>query len=634
MFVNHYEILGVSEDADPTQITAAWKRLLIKYHPDLNHEDSQAVKQAVLINKAYEILSNSAKRSRFDRKLEEFKKGNHDGAMSRQVIIVPQADDDGPGFSDNSDPINSQDSGSLADNSRDRSRQHRYTTLMTLIGIVMGAVTAIPLGWLVVWSISGHDPLGIFGDSQEFTAQKRDIDSPDQNENELVDSVAKGVSPSQSPGALKDFSAADPSAPEQEAQPSESGGQRREEESDVAGQSPNAGKKIDNRIAIPAADDYEAARKDIWALYQRRFDEANSESGIDRLVLLKGLADQVFASLATAKDVVNQYAIQKVSIDLAKQSCFTLETLQWVEQFEKQFKVDGVEFRIELLGYWNEQLPKVIEDTGARQSSFHDLAKVTKPLTEKVIDRKNWNQALLLSELLREFYVASGDVESATTIEKSISGIKQNCEDEENILAFCEDLKLDPDQPVKQQAVGSYYCFVMDDWNKGLPFLHRASHPGLAQCAKEDANASSESRKKVGDLWWALADDPNFQRYQKAIQARAAHHYSKALVATEGDQRAILDKRIQDATPVPRISIVKASFGHNRKWTDATEAIRKILNRDPPVFTNSANGMGVRDPIPRIKKKTVINYVIRGEKKSVTLRAGPNLKYNLHQVLK
>lgn len=49
---------------------------------------------------------------------------------------------------------------------------------------------------------------------------------------------------------------------------------------------------------------------------------------------------------------------------------------------------------------------------------------------------------------------------------------------------------------------------------------------------------------------------------------------------------------------------------------------------------NKRKGMEVTDPIPYIKKKTKIDYVINGKRKSITLKAGPNRKYNLLRVLK
>jgi curved DNA-binding protein len=69
MSINHYEILGVSPDSDFVQITAAWKRLLKKYHPDINQGDEDANEQTKLVNNAYSVLSDSKRRKKFDKEL-------------------------------------------------------------------------------------------------------------------------------------------------------------------------------------------------------------------------------------------------------------------------------------------------------------------------------------------------------------------------------------------------------------------------------------------------------------------------------------------------------------------------------------------------------------------------------------
>ena len=71
---DYYRTLGVLDDAEDIIIRAAYKALAQRYHPDKWKGDPQkANKRMSDINEAYDVLSDSAKRKKYD---EEFFK-NH-----------------------------------------------------------------------------------------------------------------------------------------------------------------------------------------------------------------------------------------------------------------------------------------------------------------------------------------------------------------------------------------------------------------------------------------------------------------------------------------------------------------------------------------------------------------------------
>ena len=61
-----YQVLGVSRDATDEQIKQAYRRLAKKYHPDLNPNNKEAEEKFKEANEAYEILSDSEKKARYD----------------------------------------------------------------------------------------------------------------------------------------------------------------------------------------------------------------------------------------------------------------------------------------------------------------------------------------------------------------------------------------------------------------------------------------------------------------------------------------------------------------------------------------------------------------------------------------
>lgn len=68
--MNYYEILEVSPKASQGVLKAAYKSLMQRYHPDRNPGNAQAAEHSVLVTRAYEVLSDSSKRSVYDNELK------------------------------------------------------------------------------------------------------------------------------------------------------------------------------------------------------------------------------------------------------------------------------------------------------------------------------------------------------------------------------------------------------------------------------------------------------------------------------------------------------------------------------------------------------------------------------------
>jgi len=63
---DYYDILQVSPKAEQEVISAAYKKLAQKYHPDTSSNFKDASTKMIDINEAYEILSNPVKRVDYD----------------------------------------------------------------------------------------------------------------------------------------------------------------------------------------------------------------------------------------------------------------------------------------------------------------------------------------------------------------------------------------------------------------------------------------------------------------------------------------------------------------------------------------------------------------------------------------
>jgi len=71
----HYDVLNVARDADEKGIKKAHRKLALKYHPDKNYGDEEAAKEFLLLQEAYECLSDPSERKYYDEPRESILRG-------------------------------------------------------------------------------------------------------------------------------------------------------------------------------------------------------------------------------------------------------------------------------------------------------------------------------------------------------------------------------------------------------------------------------------------------------------------------------------------------------------------------------------------------------------------------------
>ena len=100
-FIDYYKILGVDKTASQEEIKNAYRKLARKLHPDMNPNDKEAHSKFQQINEANEVLSDPAKRKKYDQygkdwqHAEQFEKA---GARGSRSGGFPQGDFGGAEF--------------------------------------------------------------------------------------------------------------------------------------------------------------------------------------------------------------------------------------------------------------------------------------------------------------------------------------------------------------------------------------------------------------------------------------------------------------------------------------------------------------------------------------------------------
>src|SRR3569623_1448637 len=86
---DYYKTLGVERNADDESILKAYRKLARKYHPDLNPGDKSAENQFKDVQEAYDILSDSKKRSMYAQVGIYSASGFNAGAPPVAAVLVP-----------------------------------------------------------------------------------------------------------------------------------------------------------------------------------------------------------------------------------------------------------------------------------------------------------------------------------------------------------------------------------------------------------------------------------------------------------------------------------------------------------------------------------------------------------------
>ena len=83
-FRDYYKVLGVERTASEADVKSAFRKLARKHHPDVNPGNKDAEKQFKEINEAYQVLSDPAKRKKYDELGADWEHGVSQEEMMRR----------------------------------------------------------------------------------------------------------------------------------------------------------------------------------------------------------------------------------------------------------------------------------------------------------------------------------------------------------------------------------------------------------------------------------------------------------------------------------------------------------------------------------------------------------------------
>jgi hypothetical protein len=185
------------------------------------------------------------------------------------------------------------------------------------------------------------------------------------------------------------------------------------------------------------------------------------------------------------------------------------------------FEVDEIKELTEVLAG---SLGQSLSDDDSEQ-----LLKVAGPLFRSAMQRDEYDAA---EQILAAGVAAARRLRNTkltgelANVRKELTAARKAWSDIEHDV---EILLADPHDPVANQKVGGYYCFVKQRWEDGLPLLVRSDNPPLAEVARRELSGpqSSDEQLEVADAWWRVAETDH--EHRSAMRSRAAYWYKQVL---------------------------------------------------------------------------------------------------------
>lgn len=258
-------------------------------------------------------------------------------------------------------------------------------------------------------------------------------------------------------------------------------------------------------------------------------------------------------ALETLDDKVARYVLFREAADLAAKAGDAAAALEILEDLGGEFAIPALDMKTAAL--------EAAAPAAFTPAANQNLINAVLPIIEESVAAEDFPRADKLLQLAEAAAPKAFNLALVNSVKTHRAELETLQKDLEKIKPAKEKLAQNGDDPEANEAVGRFYCFVKNDFEKGFPFLLQGKDEKLKEIAEKELAGSMEApeQAKLGDAWWELADKEEGPT-KTAMLKRAFVWYQQALPGLSGLDLAKVENRVKEITKL--VPSVRGRWDH------------------------------------------------------------------------
>lgn len=297
------------------------------------------------------------------------------------------------------------------------------------------------------------------------------------------------------------------------------------------------------KLPVPSMEAQHTSQMEIRTIFKEEYGKKDRTS---KSVLAKKLFDQArdisntadsrYALLLEAQLVAEDAFDYKIATDALDQ-LYTLYKLPAPVLTGATFTVDINSHKMKLLN----ALRKKTTDP----SDLNALCSIYLSLAEEAHQNRQYDDALTF---VGQVSKTSKDGDLTLLAKRLAQDVNASRSDADKVKKFEETLKVSSEDPLANEVVGIYECFVKGDWEKGLPKISKSTNPLLHGVAQDELlkPSKAEFQIQVGEEWLKVGEKEKNAENRRHYQERAAYWFQQALKNATGLEKAKVENKMKE----------------------------------------------------------------------------------------